>query len=217
MFSSSLRISRWSTIKHPFFPPSWASVTLMSSVSLSLMILSYSLPKLFDSVISQRTHDAITTLLWRQNDVTTSFWRHNDVVIASCVRWDPFRWSIFLLFPFLWKLLWFLPPEISIIYWHCCGIYPDTLSCSEVPETDLKIGHPWLKSTGARSSSEFTPFAWAFSFYSLSFVHCCDFSLLIPLSLEHFPFIPFPLYILMMSPSCHPCNIDSVIVILFTW
>ena len=38
-------------------------------------------------VICQRTHDAITTLSWRQNDVAPSFWRHNDIVIASCVRW----------------------------------------------------------------------------------------------------------------------------------
>ena len=35
---------------------------------------------------SQRTHDAITTLLWRQNDVAPSFWCHNDVVIALWIR-----------------------------------------------------------------------------------------------------------------------------------
>ena len=36
----------------------------------------------------QRAHDAITTELWRQNDVATSFWCHNEVIIASCARWD---------------------------------------------------------------------------------------------------------------------------------
>ena len=36
---------------------------------------------------SQRTHDAITTSLWRQNDVATSFWRHNGVINASDTRW----------------------------------------------------------------------------------------------------------------------------------
>ena len=40
---------------------------------------------------SQRTHDAIITSLWRQNDVMTSFWRNNDVIIASYVRWDIIR------------------------------------------------------------------------------------------------------------------------------
>ena len=38
--------------------------------------------------ISQRTHDAIITSLWRRNDVATSFWRHSDVIIASCACWD---------------------------------------------------------------------------------------------------------------------------------
>ena len=33
-----------------------------------------------------RTHGAMITSLWRQNDITTSFWRHNDVIIASCAR-----------------------------------------------------------------------------------------------------------------------------------
>ena len=48
---------------------------------------------------SQRTHGAITTSLWCQNDVATSFWRHNGVIIAWCVRWTlaggllvPGRW-----------------------------------------------------------------------------------------------------------------------------
>ena len=31
-------------------------------------------------------HDAMITLLWRQNDVARSFWRHNGVIIASCAR-----------------------------------------------------------------------------------------------------------------------------------
>ena len=35
---------------------------------------------------TQRTHDAIITVLLRQNDVATSFWRNNDIIIASCVR-----------------------------------------------------------------------------------------------------------------------------------
>ena len=87
MFSSSLRISRWSTVELPLLPPACASVILMSFFALSLMILSYNFPKLLDSVI--------------------------------------------------------------------------------------------------------------------------------PLSLEHLPFIPFPLYIVMISPSCHSCGIVSVLVILF--
>ena len=37
---------------------------------------------------SQRTHDAITSSLLRQNDVATSFWRNNDVIITSRVPWD---------------------------------------------------------------------------------------------------------------------------------
>ena len=37
-------------------------------------------------VIPQRTHDAIITSVWGQNDVATSFWRHDDVTFASCVR-----------------------------------------------------------------------------------------------------------------------------------
>ena len=37
--------------------------------------------------LSQRTHGATITALWRQNDVVTSFWRHNDVIIAPCARW----------------------------------------------------------------------------------------------------------------------------------
>ena len=37
----------------------------------------------------------------------------------------------------------------------------------------------------------------------------------IPLSLEHLAFIPFPLYIVMISSSCHSCGIVSVFVILF--
>ena len=40
------------------------------------------------SILSQRTHDAITPSLLRQNDFTTSFWRNNDVIIASCMHWD---------------------------------------------------------------------------------------------------------------------------------
>ena len=39
-------------------------------------------------MIPQRTHDAILTSLWRQNDVVTSFWRHNDVIITLCACWD---------------------------------------------------------------------------------------------------------------------------------
>ena len=87
MFSSSLRISRWSTVELPLFPPACASVIAMSFFALSLMILSYNFPKLLDSVI---------------------------------------------------------PP-----------------------------------------------------------------------SLEHLPFIPYPLYIVMISPSCHSCGIVSIFVILF--
>ena len=35
---------------------------------------------------AQRTHDAINTSLWRQNDVAVSFWRHSDVIINTvCV------------------------------------------------------------------------------------------------------------------------------------
>ena len=37
----------------------------------------------------------------------------------------------------------------------------------------------------------------------------------IPLLLEHLPYIPFPLYLVMVSPSCHSCGIVSVFVILF--
>ena len=38
---------------------------------------------------SQRTHDAIITLLLLcQNGVASSFWRKNDDIIASGVRWD---------------------------------------------------------------------------------------------------------------------------------
>ena len=40
--------------------------------------------------VSQRTHDAKTTSLWRQNDVATSHWGHYDVIIASCACWVPF-------------------------------------------------------------------------------------------------------------------------------
>ena len=87
MVSSSLRISRWSTVELPILPPACASVILMSFFALSLMILLYNFPKLLDSVI--------------------------------------------------------------------------------------------------------------------------------PLSLEHLPFIPFPLYIVMISPSCPSCGIVSVFVILF--
>ena len=39
------------------------------------------------NLLSQRTHDAITTSLWRQNDVAKSFWRRNDVIstrIRNC-------------------------------------------------------------------------------------------------------------------------------------
>ena len=43
------------------------------------------------SISTLRTHYAIITSLWRQNDVATSFWRHNDVIFASCARrvWLP--------------------------------------------------------------------------------------------------------------------------------
>ena len=41
-----------------------------------------------DKVISQRSHDAMITSFWRQNDVATSLWPHNDVIFASCVRLD---------------------------------------------------------------------------------------------------------------------------------
>ena len=51
MFSSSLRISRWSTVELPLLPPACASVILMSFFALSLMILSYNFPKMLDSVI----------------------------------------------------------------------------------------------------------------------------------------------------------------------
>ena len=50
MFSSSLRISRWSTVDLPLLPPACASVILMLFFALSLMILSYNFPKLLDSV-----------------------------------------------------------------------------------------------------------------------------------------------------------------------
>ena len=43
---------------------------------------------------TQRTHDAIITSLWRQNDVTRSFWRHKDVIIALGVRWETPRWHL---------------------------------------------------------------------------------------------------------------------------
>ena len=33
--------------------------------------------------LSQRTHAAMITSLWRQNDVATSFWRRNDVFFKS--------------------------------------------------------------------------------------------------------------------------------------
>ena len=46
-----------------------------------------------DRVI-QLANDAITTSLWRQNDVATSFRRHNDVIIASCVRWHALQTDI---------------------------------------------------------------------------------------------------------------------------
>ena len=39
------------------------------------------------NLLSQRTHDAITTSLWRQNDVAKSFWRRNGVIstrIRNC-------------------------------------------------------------------------------------------------------------------------------------
>ena len=37
---------------------------------------------------------------------------------------------------------------------YCWGRYPGTLVSSPVPATHLKIGHPYMKSTGAHSSNE---------------------------------------------------------------
>ena len=54
-------------------------------------------------VICQRTHDAITTSSWRQNDVAPSFWRHNDIVIASCGRWVWLVYSGYITRSFFFK------------------------------------------------------------------------------------------------------------------
>ena len=39
-------------------------------------------------LLSQRIHDAMITLLLRQDDVASSFWRNDDVIIMACAHWD---------------------------------------------------------------------------------------------------------------------------------
>ena len=67
-----------------FGPMSPSAVVCTDVIPWNLAMKARTRPQL----TAQRTHDAITTSLWRQNDVATSFWRHNNVVIASCVRWE---------------------------------------------------------------------------------------------------------------------------------
>ena len=71
----------------------------------------------------------------------------------------------------------------------------------------------------------FLPPAWAsvmlMSFLALSFIILSyHFTKLlgsvIPPPFEHFPFIPFPLYIVMMLPSCHSSGISSVWLIVLS-
>ena len=68
---------RWDTIMHPIW-----------SFMLHYTIIAKKGPQNKRILISQRTRDAITTSLLRQNDVAMSFWRNNDVIIALCVRWN---------------------------------------------------------------------------------------------------------------------------------